>query len=144
VRDVESLVCRAVLVYPDCEMEPGFRVCIGRPSERHPCEGRRDLVVKASAELDYDGFRVGVSGVVNKVAELVEVVVNRPFALEVGGSCTFRVGTGPSLVRTSCSIWCVASCWPFISSMVASMAMTRSILTSWSSIISEGDIGGDW
>jgi len=76
VRDVESLVCRVVLVYLDCETEPGFRVCIGRPSEGHPCEGRRDLAVKASAELDYNGFRVGVSGIVNKVAELVEVVVD--------------------------------------------------------------------
>jgi len=85
VRDVESLVCPAVLVYPDCETEPGFRVCIRRPSERHPCKGRRDSAVKASAELDYDGFWVGVSGIINKVAELVEVVANRPFAAEVGG-----------------------------------------------------------
>jgi len=85
VRDVESLVCCAVLVYPDCETEPGFRVCIRRPSEHHPCESRRDSAVKASVELDYDGFRVGVSRIVNKVAELVEVVVDRPFALEVGG-----------------------------------------------------------
>ena len=85
VRDMESLVCCAVLVYPDRETEPGFRVCIRRPSEHHPCEGCRDSVVKASAELDYDGFRVSVSGIVDKVAELVEIVVDRPFALEVGG-----------------------------------------------------------
>jgi len=77
VRDMESLVCRAVLVYPDCETEPGFRVCIGRSSERHPCEGRRDSAVKASVELDYNGFQVGVSGIINKVAELVEVIVDR-------------------------------------------------------------------
>jgi len=74
-----------VLVYPDCETEPGFQVCIRRPSECHPCESRRDSAVKASAELDYDGFRVGVSRIVNKIVELVEVVVDRPFALEVGG-----------------------------------------------------------
>jgi len=37
------------------------------------------------AELDYNSFRVGVSGIVDKVAELVEVIVDRPFALEVGG-----------------------------------------------------------
>ena len=85
MRDMESLICRAVLVYPDCETEPGFRVCIGRSSECHPCEGHRDSAVKASAELDYNRFRVGVSGIVDKVAELVEVIVDRPFALEVGG-----------------------------------------------------------
>jgi len=84
VRDMESLVCHAVLVYLDCETEPGFRVCIRRPSEGHLCESRRDSAVKALAELDYDGFRVGVSGIVNKVAELVEVVVDRALALEVG------------------------------------------------------------
>jgi len=85
VRDVESLVCCTVLVYPDCEKEPGFQVCIGRPSKCHPCESRQDSAVKASVELDYNGFRVGVSGIVNKVVELVEVIVDRPFALEVGG-----------------------------------------------------------
>jgi len=28
VRDVECLVCCAILIHPDCEMEPGFRVRI--------------------------------------------------------------------------------------------------------------------
>jgi len=65
VRDVECLVCHAVLIHPDCEMEPGFQVHIRRSSVCHSCEGRRDLTVKASAELDHDGFRVGVSGVVD-------------------------------------------------------------------------------
>jgi len=65
VRDVECLVCRAVLIHLDCKMEPGFWVCIRRPSVCHPCEGRRDPMVKASAELDHDGFQVSVSGIVN-------------------------------------------------------------------------------
>jgi len=45
----------------------------------------RELSRFGSQGLGYDGFRVGVSGIVNEVAELVEVVVDRPFALEVGG-----------------------------------------------------------
>ena len=76
MKDMESLVCRVVLVYPDCETEPGFWVCIRRPSECHPCESRRDSAVETSAELDYDSLGVGVSGIINKVAELVEVVVD--------------------------------------------------------------------
>ena len=55
VRDVECLVCRTVLIHPDCEMEPGFRVRIRRSSICHSCEGRRDPMVKALAELDHDG-----------------------------------------------------------------------------------------
>jgi len=65
VRDVEHLICYAVLIHPDCEMEPGFRVCIRRSSICHSCKGCRDPTVKASVELDHNGFQVGVSGIVN-------------------------------------------------------------------------------
>jgi len=37
------------------------------------------------AELDHDGFWVGVSRIVNQVLELVKVVVDHPLALKVGG-----------------------------------------------------------
>ena len=84
VRDVERLVCHAVLIHPDCETEPGFRVCIQRSSVCHSPEGRRDPTIKASAEFDHNGFQVGVSGIINQVPELVEVVINRPLALKVG------------------------------------------------------------
>jgi len=51
------------------------------------------------AELDYDGLQVGVSGIINKVAELVEVVVDRLFALEIG-SCLQNVdGSGFRIQR---------------------------------------------
>jgi len=65
VRDVERLVCLAVLIHPDCETEPGFQVRIRRSSVCHSHKGRRDPMVKASAELDHDGFRVGVSRIIN-------------------------------------------------------------------------------
>jgi len=65
VRDVERLVCHAVLIHLDCETEPGFWVRIRRSSLCHSCEGHRDPTVKALAELDHDGFWVSVSGIVN-------------------------------------------------------------------------------
>jgi len=40
VRDVEHLVCHVVLIHPDCEVEPGFRVHIQRSSICHSREGR--------------------------------------------------------------------------------------------------------
>jgi len=83
VRDVECFICHVVLIHPDCKAEPGFQVCIRRSSIRHSHEGHRDLTVKALAEFDYDGYRAGVSGIVNQVPELVKVVVNRPLALKV-------------------------------------------------------------
>jgi len=41
VRDVEHFVCHVVLIHPDCEAEPGFRVRIRRPSICHfrECKG---------------------------------------------------------------------------------------------------------
>jgi len=39
VRDMERLVCHAVLIHPDCETEPGFQVHIQRPSICHSHEG---------------------------------------------------------------------------------------------------------
>jgi len=88
VGDMKSLIHGAVLIHSDCEAKPGLGIRIRRSSGCHSChwQGRQDLAVKALAELDYDGFRVGVSGIVNKVAELVKVVVDQPFALEVS-SC---------------------------------------------------------
>jgi len=41
--------------------------------------------VEASAELDYNGFRVGASGIVNKIPELVKIIIDRPLALKIGG-----------------------------------------------------------
>src|SRR6266566_2317675 len=54
-------------------------------------------MVKASSELDHNSLGVGVSRVLNEVSELVQIVINRPFILEVGGglqcinSCSFGV-----------------------------------------------------
>jgi len=94
VRDMEHLVCHAVLIHPDCETEPGFQVRIQRSSICHSPEGRRDPTIKALAELDHDGFRVGVSRIINQFPELVEVVVNRPLALKVGGCLQDIDGSG--------------------------------------------------
>jgi len=93
VRD-ERLVCRAVLIHPDCEVEPGFRVRIQRSSICHSREGHRDSTVKASVEFDHDGFRVGVSGIINQVPELVEVIVDCPLALKVGSRLQDIDGSG--------------------------------------------------
>ena len=41
-------------------------------------------MIEASAGLDYSGYWGGVSGIVNKIPELVEVVINRPLALKIG------------------------------------------------------------
>ena len=92
-------VCRAVLIHPDCETEPGFRVHIRRSSVCYSREGRRDPTVKALAELDRDSFRVGVSGIINQVPELVKVVVNRPLALKVGGHLQDIDGSGFQVER---------------------------------------------
>ena len=78
----------------DCKTEPAFQVSIQRPSECHSREGHRDLTVEASAELDYNGFWVSVSGIVNKILELVEVVVDCPFALKIGGCLQDVNGSG--------------------------------------------------
>jgi len=43
VRDMECLICHAVLIHLDCKAEPGFRVCIQRSSVCHSHEGRRGL-----------------------------------------------------------------------------------------------------
>jgi len=54
-------------------------------------------MVKASSELDHDSLGVGVSRVLNEVSELVQIVVDHSFTLEVGGglqcinSCSFGV-----------------------------------------------------
>jgi len=45
-------------------------------------------------ELDYNGFQVGVSGIVNKIPELVEVVIDRPFALKIGSCLQDVNGSG--------------------------------------------------
>jgi len=42
-------------------------------------------MVKTSAELDHNSFQVGVSGIVNQISELVEVIVNCLLALKIGG-----------------------------------------------------------
>jgi len=50
--------------------------------------------VEASAELDHDSFQVGVSGIINQVLELVEVIVDRPLALKIGGHFQDINGSG--------------------------------------------------
>src|SRR6266581_9411528 len=86
-----------VLVHLDGEMEPGLWLCVGGSARCHPCQGSRDSTVKASSELDHNSIGVGVSRVLNEVSELVQIVINCPFALEVEGglqcinSCSFRV-----------------------------------------------------
>jgi len=94
VRDMEHLICHVVLIHLDCEAEPGFRVRIRRSSTCHSREGRRDSTVEAPVEFDCNGFRVGVSGIVNQVPELVEVVVDSPLALKVGGCLQDVDGSG--------------------------------------------------
>jgi len=42
-------------------------------------------VVKASVKLDYNGFRIGASGIINKIPELVEIIVDHLLALKTGG-----------------------------------------------------------
>ena len=85
VRDVEHFVCHVVLIHPDCEAEPGFRVRIQRPSICHFRKGHQDSVVEASAELDHDSFWGSVSGIINQIPELVKVIVDCPLALKIGG-----------------------------------------------------------
>jgi len=88
-----------VLIHPDCKAEPAFWVCIQGPSECHSHKGCSDSTVEASAEFDYNGFRVGVSGIVNKILKLVEVVVDCPLALKVGGCLQDVNGSGFRIQR---------------------------------------------
>ena len=44
-------------------------------------------------ELDYNSFQVGVSGIINKIPELVKVVVDCSLALKIG-SCLQDVNGG--------------------------------------------------
>jgi len=76
VGGVEGFVCGAVLVHSDGKMEPGFGICVCGSPVGHPCKGHRNSTVEASAEFHHNRFRVGVAGVLNKVLELVEVVVD--------------------------------------------------------------------
>jgi len=103
VRDVERLVCCVILIHLDCKVEPGFQVCIGRSSVCHSHEGHRDSAVKASAELDHNSFWIGVSGIINQVPELVEVVVDRPLALKVGSHLQDVDGSRMKSFRNSSS-----------------------------------------
>jgi len=74
-----------VLIHLDCEAEPAFWVHVWRSSECHSCESHWDSTVEASAELDYNGFWVSVSRIINEILELVKVVVDCLLALEIGG-----------------------------------------------------------
>ena len=97
IRGVEGLVCCMVLVHLDSEVEPGLWLCVRGSAHCHPCQGSQDLTVKASSQLDHNSLGVGVSTVLNEVSELVQIVVDCSFTLEVGGglqcinSCSFGV-----------------------------------------------------
>jgi len=70
---VKSIVSSLILVHLDCQMKPGFWVSVGWPSNGNlnASERRQDSMVQSSAELDYNGLRVGVLGITYEVPELI-------------------------------------------------------------------------
>jgi hypothetical protein len=91
---LEGLISSTVLVHLDCEVKPGFRVCIRRSSRCHSHKSSRYPLVKPSTEFHHNGFGVGIPGVIHQVMELVQVIVNCPFALEIGQSLQYIYGCG--------------------------------------------------
>jgi hypothetical protein len=81
---LESLFGGAVLVHLDSESVPVFRLVVCWSSGGHASECRSDSTIESSSELHDEGFRVGVSGISHEIAELIQVVVDRSSALEVG------------------------------------------------------------
>ena len=80
---VESVISGLILVYLDCQMEPGFWVSVGWPSNGHVSKRHRDSMVKSSTELDYNGLQVRVLGIAYEVPELIQVGIGRSVTLEV-------------------------------------------------------------
>jgi hypothetical protein len=78
---LEGLIGGMVLVHLDSEVKPGFQVCIQRSSRCHSHKSSGYPPVKPSVD---NGFGVSILGVVHQVVELVQVIINCSFALEIG------------------------------------------------------------
>jgi len=84
VRRLEGLFGGTVLIHLDSELVPIFRLVVCWSSGGHTSDCQSDPAIEPSSEFHDKGFWVGVSRIFHEIAELVEVIVDRSFALEVG------------------------------------------------------------
>ena len=88
VGGLEGLISCTVLVHLSCELELGIWVSARWSARCHSSERGCNLAIKSLVKLNHNGFWVGVPRVIDKVVELVKVVINCLLALEIG--CHFQ------------------------------------------------------